>query len=235
MNGALTEGRFRNLMRLCGSHPERSTIEDALRTLLDRSSLYVKDTELRSLETFARRMRGEIFFGQRWMIVEGQADYLVAHAIARGLDYDLDEHGVSVIDAQNNGSPEAFAVLARALAIPWLAVFDGDDKGYSYLNSLKNRGFDSEEIDRRCRTHGAGDLEGQFLADGLGPEVCEVLSELGVESASKMEEDELLRLLREKKTAYAALLAVRIAADPSMARRAPRAFRDAIHQLRGLT
>ena len=58
-------------------------------------------------------------------IVEGQADYLIVHALGRAQDYDLDEHGVSVIDAQNNGSPDTFTALARALGIPWLAVFDG--------------------------------------------------------------------------------------------------------------
>jgi predicted ATP-dependent endonuclease of OLD family len=61
------------------------------------------------------------------MIVEGQAEYLIVHALARQLGYDLDEHGVSVIDAVNNGHPATFAVLARALGIPWLAVLDGDD------------------------------------------------------------------------------------------------------------
>ena len=117
------------LLRCCGTHEQRTEISSALRDLRDRSALYIEDSELQSLETFARRMRGEVFFARRWMIVEGQADYLVVHALARALGYDLDEHGVSVIDAQNNGNPDTFAALARALAIPWLAVFDGDAAG----------------------------------------------------------------------------------------------------------
>jgi hypothetical protein len=44
-------------------------------------------------------VRGEIFFARRWLIVEGQAEYLIVHSLARSLGYDLDEHGVSVIDA----------------------------------------------------------------------------------------------------------------------------------------
>ena len=56
-------------------------------------------------------------------IVEGQADYLIVHALGRAQDYDLDEHGVSVIDAQNNGSPDIG--LQGRLAFP-----DGVPNGY---------------------------------------------------------------------------------------------------------
>ena len=121
-------------------------------------------------------MRGEIFFAERWLIVEGQADYLIVHAVAHALDYDLDQHGVSVVDAQNNGSPATFAALARALGIPWLAVFDGDDAGQEFVRAIANRGFSAEELNHRCRTHAAGDLEAQLVADGLGPELREMLA-----------------------------------------------------------
>jgi putative ATP-dependent endonuclease of OLD family len=50
--------------------------------LRDRSLLFIDDEELRALETFARRIRGEIFFARRWMIVEGQAEYLIVHVLA---------------------------------------------------------------------------------------------------------------------------------------------------------
>ena len=69
------------------------------------------------------------------------------------MNYDLDEYGVSVIDAQNYGNPATFAVLARALDIPWLAVFDGDDAGKGYCEAIAKRGFTNDEIGHRCRTH----------------------------------------------------------------------------------
>lgn len=129
VKGRLEDGDHRALLARCGTDDRRNEMTQALRNLRDRSSLYVTDQELEGLEIFARRMRGEVFFAERWMIVEGQADYLLVNALARALDYDLDQHGVAVIDAQNNGNPVTFAALARALAIPWLAVFDGDDQG----------------------------------------------------------------------------------------------------------
>ena len=145
-------------------------------------------------------MRGEIFFAERWMIVEGQADYLIVHALAQAMGYDLDEHGVSLIDAQNNGNPDTFAVLARALTIPWLAVFDGDDAGDQYVQGIRRRGFSDAELSTRCRTHGAGDLESQIVADGLAPELREILAGLGEQSASGVGDEALLGLLRKHKT-----------------------------------
>ena len=161
VNGALDEAHYRELLRCCATHERCGEITLAIRDLRDRSALYIEEGELQALETFARRMRGEIFFARRWMIVEGQADYLVVHALAAALDYDLDEHGVSIIDAQNNGNPDTFAALARALAIPWLAVFDGDEAGRGYVQAITKRGFTAVDVAERCHTHDAEDLEAQ--------------------------------------------------------------------------
>ncbi len=236
VDGALDERSYRALLRCCGQHDDRADLEMVLKDLRDRSSRYIDDDELRSLETYALRMRGEIFFAERWMIVEGQADFLILHALASAMDYDFDEHGVSVIDAQNNGNPATFAALARALDIPWLAAFDGDNAGRGYVQAVARRGFSGEELRRRCRTHDAGDLEAQLVADGIAPELREILTELGVPVAAATTDEALLQRLRgDKKTAYAAALAARFRTDRSLVQRAPRAFRAAIEQLPGLT
>lgn len=235
VNGRLEEPLYRNLLTCYGAHPDRATITGVLRQLQDESLLFIGDDELRALETFARRIRGEIFFAHRWMIVEGQAEYLVVHALARQLGYDLDEHGVSLIDAQNNGNPETFAVLARALGIPWLAVFDGDDAGQGYVQSIAARDFDAAEVARRCRTLANGHLEDQLLADGLEPELRSILRDLGQVDADTIDRATLETRLANNKTGYAAELAARIRDDNALALRMPQAFRDAIAELRGLT
>ena len=160
VHGALKEKTYRALCRCCGEDERRAELTLLLRDLKDRSARYVDDDELRALETYALRMRGEIFFAERWLIVEGQADFLIVHAMASAMDYNLDEHSVSVIDAQNNGNPVTFAVLARALNIPWLAVFDGDEAGQRYRKGIARRGFAEDEVDRRCGTHPGGDSGG---------------------------------------------------------------------------
>ena len=235
VNGRLEEPLYRNLLTCYGTHPDRATITGVLRQLRDESLLFIDDDELRALETFARRIRGEIFFAQRWMIVEGQAEYLIVHALARQLGYDLDEHGVSLIDAQNNGNPETFAVLARALGIPWLAVFDGDNAGQGYVRSIEARDFEAAEVARRCRTLANGHLEDQLLADGLEPELRSILRDLGQADADTIDRATLETRLANNKTGYAAELAARIRDDNALAMRMPQAFRDAIAELRGLT
>jgi putative ATP-dependent endonuclease of OLD family len=235
VNGRLEENTYRSLLACYGTHADRATIVGVLRDLRYRSLLYISDEELRSLETFARRIRGEIFFARRWFIVEGQAEYLIVHSLARSLGYDLDEHGVAVIDAVNNGNPAMFAVLARALSIPWLAVFDGDQEGQKYCQAIGNRDFDATTVGTRCRRLPAGHLEHQLLADGFEPDLRAILQSLGHGDGPTLDRPSLEKRLEDYKTAYAAELAARIAADPTIAPRMPRVFRDAIADLRTLT
>jgi putative ATP-dependent endonuclease of OLD family len=155
--------------------------------------------------------------------------------LARALGYDLDEHGVAVIDAVNNGNPATFAALARALSIPWLAVFDGDPAGVGYCDSIGNRHFPPAVVTQKCRRLPAGHLEQQLLADGLEPELRTILTTLGQADAATIDRAALEKRLENYKTAYAAELASRIAIDATLAQRMPQVFRDAIGELRGLT
>jgi putative ATP-dependent endonuclease of OLD family len=234
VQGMLGEPLYRDLLQCFGTHPDREDITGALRDLRDRTLLFIADDELRQLETFARRIRGEIFFANRWMIVEGQAEYLIVHSLARRIGYDLDEHGVSLIDAVNNGHPALFAALARALGIPWVAVFDGDDAGQSYVDAIKGRGFDPAFVATHCFRHPAGTLEDQLFADDLEPELRQVLQTIGQHDAATVDVVTLRNRLESSKTAYAAELARRVAADAELAERLPQTFRDTIASLRGL-
>ena len=234
VDGKLEENIYRALLTCYGTHADRAAIHGVLRELRDRCRLYMSDEDLRSLETFARRIRGEIFFARRWMIVEGQSEYLIVHALARQLGYDLDEHGISVIDAVNNGNPATFAALARALGIPWVAVLDGDDAGREYVHSIRSRDFEEAYVTERCRLLPAGDLEQQLLSDGLEPELRSILESVGYADAANIDRPTLEQRLAEKKTRYAAELAARIAVDEALAARMPQAFGDAIEALKGL-
>ena len=196
VHGELDENHYRALQAAYGAHPDRAVIAGVLRKLRDDSRLYISDGELRALETFARRIRCEIFFAKRWFIVEGQAEYLIVHALARALNYDLDENGVSVIDAVNNGYPATFAVLARALSIPWLGVFDGDQAGHAYCGGIVRRNFDQAFVDQRCRRLPAGNLEQQLLADGLENELRSILEAIGQPDAHTIDRASLERATR---------------------------------------
>jgi putative ATP-dependent endonuclease of OLD family len=231
--GAMTEDARRRLMTCYGQHQDRAVIATVITQLRERSKLFISDAELRQLGTWAGRIRGEIFFARRWLIVEGQSEYLLIHALARQLGYDLDEHGVAVIDAVNNGNPAVFAALARALQIPWVALLDGDTAGLGYVSSIASRDFDPTVVAERCRVLSAGTLEQQLLADGLEPELRAIASTW--QNTAAMTLPQLRKCLEHHKIGVAAALADRIAADAAFAARMPQVFRDGIFALRGFT
>ena len=68
----------------------------------------ISETEEAELSFLGRRIRGEIFFAREWILVEGVSEFLLLQAIGRALGYDLDQHGISVIDFQNHSHPTGF-------------------------------------------------------------------------------------------------------------------------------
>lgn len=229
--GTLHEKIYRALLTAYGNHPDRAIVHAALKDLEGRARRYVSNTELSALETFARRIRGEIFFARRWFLVEGQAEFHLAQGLGRASGYNLDEHGVAVIDVQNNGNPWIFAVLARALGIPWIAVFDGDSAGKKYQANMVRHGFDKNEVRSRCFCHAAGNLEDQLLGDGIEQELREILVKIGYPNALTIALADVKQLLEKEKTSYTAELAARFETDPNLAAKMPPLFRAAIAAL----
>lgn len=235
VHGSLTKDYYRELLTAFATHPERQQVEAAIKGLYSASQHYIGDDELSQLETFAKRIRGDIFFANRWLLVEGQSEYRLVHGIAQSLNYNLDEHGVSVIDFQNNGNPDSFAVLARALGYPWLIVVDKDAAGESYLKVLENRGFDRAEIQRRSFKLSSGFLEQELVVVGLQPELKGILKSLGLKNVDAMTDAELIEALKKEKTTYATNLAEACVRDSAICNRMPTAFLDAVRALKGLT
>jgi len=235
LSGTLPHNYHQKLIAAYNGRNDTTALHEVLCQLSDVSKEFISDAELNQLETFARRIRGEIFFARRWLLVEGQSDYHLVQGIAKGLDYDLDEHGIAVIDFQNCGNPVIFAILARALRYPWLIVVDGDPEGMGYIDKIKKRGFPSEEIDRRAFSLPKGYLEQQLVADGLQTELKDVLVFLGNVDAKNLNDNDLIATLKNNKSGYAAVLAKKCAENPALAQRMPEPFRNAILSLRDLT
>ncbi|WP_421680862.1 ATP-dependent nuclease [Stenotrophomonas bentonitica] len=235
VRGKLEDGDYRKLLPLFAGHVDQAKINQALADLKSRSALYVPDEVLLALDEFARRIRGEIFFAKRWLLVEGQSDYLLCHAIGDAAGYSLDAHGVSVIDCKNNGNPTHFAVIARALGIPWLAVFDNDGAGKDYVASLQKAGFSTDELKTRCALHVYGDVETQLFKQGGEALMREVGTALGVRGAATCPETELLANIKAKKKVESAVqISSRLAENPALLPVMPQAFTDAIRKMRGL-
>ncbi len=234
VNGRLEEPLYRRLLTCYGGHADMAKAHAALRALRDESAVYVSDADLQGLDTYARRIRGEIFFADRWLLVEGQAEYALVSGLAEALGTPLDDFGIALIDAVNNGNPQTFALLARALNIPWVAVLDGDAAGRGYKAAMVSRGFDQALIDERCRLLPAGDLEQQLIADGAHAELRAILAHLGKPDANTCDLPALIDLMRNSKTDYSAELARRVKETPALAHTLLQPVREAIEHLRGL-
>ncbi|MDP2630870.1 MAG: AAA family ATPase [Candidatus Uhrbacteria bacterium] len=231
VNGKLTEDVFRAIVACYGSHVDKAKILGHLRDLKERSRVYVDDATLNDLEGSARRIRGEILFARKWLLVEGQTEYFLVHAIAEAQGYSLDEKGISIVDFQNNGSPGLFAVVARALDIPWRMVCDGGAEVVQFSKQLKNLDFTAAEIIAHRSSHVSGSLEEQLLGDGMEPELRTIATELGLANASACKTEELKDFLCKNKVAYGKKLADHIVAHPDVIKRMPEEFKKAIKDL----
>jgi putative ATP-dependent endonuclease of OLD family len=233
VRGKFTTQIYRDVLASFGAHPKRVEATQTLTELRQRSSEFVSDEQLEQLETFARRIRGEIFFARQWFLVEGQSEFLLSHAIAEAIDFGLDQNGISVIDCQNNGSPQIFAVLARALGIPWHAVFDGDDQGKKFVKSIADHDFSADEVNKRCAIL-SGTLEAHLISDGLQPELITALELLGYERKDMQNDADLLKILSvdSNKISNSRWLVTKIRSEPAFATRLLKPIHDAIEKFK---
>jgi len=235
VRGQVIEGELRDLM-ICFSDPEtRNEIHARLRGLRDQAASYLSDTELRPLETYVRRMRGEILFARCWLLCEGPSDYTMLHCFAEILGTPLDAHGVAVIDYQNNGSPRAFVALARAFAFPWLMVCDGDPGGSSQKGEVEKRGFSERDVREQVIQLPERDIEAFLVKNGFAPELGKIVqANFGVEPSSSAGTpeyaDELAAQLRRHKTEYATMLAQELLDQGAGTERVPQIFATLIEQ-----
>jgi putative ATP-dependent endonuclease of OLD family len=121
-------------------YAKEASLHAQIRALQQRSAFFLTNDELSDLDTYAKRIRGEVFFARAWLLCEGQSEFMLVSYFAELLATPLDRHGITVIDFQNNGSPGAFVKLATNLGIPWILLCDDDDAGKSYVRTIKQFG-----------------------------------------------------------------------------------------------
>src|SRR5207245_2907029 len=131
---------------------DKEEIKTALETFRHRCRGLVTKQEEHELSFLGRRIRGEIFFARRWVLVEGQSEYVLFHAIGRAFGYLLDRHGIAVIDFQNNGNPAIYPALATSFEIPWWMVTDGDQESEKFRAYILKRGFKEEDLNGKFAT-----------------------------------------------------------------------------------
>lgn len=234
VKGVLPTPTFQALLQAYHGTADTADHHARLRATKDASVQFIPDDELLKLETFARRIRGEIFFANKWLLVEGQSEYHILHGMAKSMGYDFDENGISVIDFQNNGNPECFAALGRALGYPWVMVVDSDQAGNQFIAAVAGRGFPPAQMAQLARQLPNGTLEEELVAAGLQTELRDILASLGVAGAAALDDAGLVAALKSDKSTYAGELGRQCAASLPLTQRMPQQLRDTIQTIRGL-
>ncbi len=205
----------------------------AIRVLRHRSKILPTLEDEAELGFHGRRIRGEIFFARRWILVEGVTEYLLLHALGKAFEWPLDTHGVSVIDFQQSGSVGIYATLGEAFGIPWHVIADGDGESAKFRQQILDRGFREEDLNGRFITlPPPNNLEAQLIADGHLALLREIVAETSGNHALTCTDDEFRARLSKRKTCYMDGLCGRIASNAALAAQMPAEFVNLIRNLR---
>ena len=210
----VNEDLCRDILK-CYTAAEDRKHHRAIREFQARSYALLEDEDLEALEDWARRIRGEVFFSRFWILCEGQSEVFLLTALFDALAYRLDAQGVSLIDYQNNGSPRAFACLARTFGFPWALLADGDEHGRNTLSSLKNVGFSEQELSARVvQLADDTDLEAYIAGSTWRSLALTVAKEFEADLSDNIDNLALAATLRTYKPLWARRLGDRLRQSP---------------------
>ncbi len=230
VTGTITEDESRSLLK-CFLRPEEKQWHAVIRDFAERSNAFISHDDVLKLETYVRRMRGEVLFARCWLLCEGQTEYVLLHHFSMMLKLPLDAHGVGVIDYQNNGSPGAFAALARVLGFRWIIFSDGDAAAKGFIKELKGLHFSDKEIAAAVQKFPETDIELFAAKSGLADDCRTCLAEHGVTVVAKTAPnavDELAASLRSKKPNWAYWLVERLSQRKAKGAEVPDFFKKII-------
>ena len=224
----VNENLCRNILK-CYTAVEDREHHPFIRDFQERSYALLKNEDLEDLEDWARRIRGEVFFSRFWILCEGQSEVFLLTALFDALAFRLDAQGVSLIDYQNNGSPRAFACLARTFGFPWALLADGDKYGRNTFYSLKNDGFSEQELNARVvQLPEDADLEAYIVGSTWRSLTLAVAKEFKAGLADDIDDAALAETLRTHKPLWARRLGDRLRQTPPSEDNLP----DALARLR---
>lgn len=217
----------------CYAGQNEAVVSAAIDALRHDSRGLVTAQEEHELSFIGRRIRGEIFFARRWILIEGQSEYVLLHAIGQALDYPLDRHGAAVIDFQNNGDADIYPALATSFGIPWTMITDGDAAGLQFREQLLKRGFTDADLDGHLRTlPPPRDLEDQLLADGHEALLREILVEATSNHANNLSPHDFVKALKKNKVPCISRLALRVEKDVALAQQMPAPLVELVQALK---
>ena len=218
-------------------YPSQEDVKAQLKNLYDESQLYISDEEVRKLETFAKRIRGEVLFARAWLLCEGQTENVLVKYFAELMNRPLDQYGVTVIDYQNNGSAGIFVALSRTYDISWIMLTDSDNAGKDHIRQVADRGLTDDEMHDLVRVLPIEntDLEKYLYKNGFAQEYVEILEDEGVtlinKSGDEGFEEEIVKRIKNDKLTHMYALIDKLKAKCADESRIPKFFEKAIFDI----
>jgi putative ATP-dependent endonuclease of the OLD family len=201
--GQLEQKEYRKLIQI---YPDQPEVIQRIKNFYIKSQSYISNDELADLETYAKRIRGEILFAKGWILCEGQCEYMLIREFSEMKKKPLDNYGISVIDFKNNGSAGAFVSLARAFQIPWVMLCDNDDAGKGYVEEVRKKGVDQAALKEMVYIlpEDGMDLELYLTKNGFDQNYLQILQDSGKTISTKAGDpgyfNEIAERVRERKT-----------------------------------
>lgn len=205
VHGKIEDKEYRKILPIYSNGKKAQT---TLKQLKEESKWYISDEDIADLDTYAKRIRGEVFFARAWLLCEGQSEFLLLQYFAELLGNPFDQAGVTVIDFQNNGSPGAFIALARNFDIPWILLCDNDCEGEKFVRTLKKLldSGDNENDLLRPLPENDTDLELFLVKNGFLHHFMSILWNRDISLKKNPGdvgfEEEIVEQLRKNKTEY---------------------------------
>lgn len=238
LEGLMNDKEYRKLIKMFS---EDSKVCRQISEMRMNSKVYISDNEIIKLDTYAKRIRGEILFARGWILCEGQSDYLIIKFFADLLNKSLDHAGIAVIDFQNNGSIGAFVALAKHFDIPWVMFCDNDKAGKDYIKKINEFGYTATQMgDLTNPLPGTNtDLEIFLIKNGFKNEYQEIISDnnitMSTSEGDSGYEAELIDNIKDLKPDHASYLIEKLKKSEADESRVPPFFRDIIEDVFGLT
>jgi putative ATP-dependent endonuclease of the OLD family len=96
-----------------------------------------KDEE-RKIDFHIRRARGELLFGDVWLLGEGESEYWVLTGAAEALGINLEQEGIRIVEClSQSGGPRPLIKVADDLGIGWHCMVDGDEGGERFASAVR--------------------------------------------------------------------------------------------------
>jgi putative ATP-dependent endonuclease of the OLD family len=97
----------------------------------------LSEEDERKVDFHIRRARGELLFGDVWLLGEGECEYWIFSAAAAAIGLDLEAAGIRVVDSFAQSGSVPLVKVADDLGIYWHCVADGDEAGQQTASSLR--------------------------------------------------------------------------------------------------